>query len=217
MEIKWKIKALPPKNITEEAKLYINKLLTSLDDLYYHQYEHTLDVYERSTYLAKKEGLNDEDREMIGLAALFHDTGFVVRYDENEIIGAKIAENFLKTMLYPDEKIKEIERIILATNPNYKEPKDIFEAIIKDADIDNLWRDDFFEKWGKVKTEIETIKSIKIKDPEWHHAMLDVLYKNKFFTKTQKEEREQKREENIEHLKTKISIDDLKKNLDDDK
>jgi hypothetical protein len=47
--------------------------------------------------------------------------------------------------------------------------------------------------------------------------MLDILYKNKFFTKTQKEEREQKREENIEHLKTKISIDNLKKKLDDDK
>jgi len=41
-------------------------------------------------------------------------------------------------MLYPNEKIQEVERIILATDPDYKEPQDIFEAIIKDADIDNL-------------------------------------------------------------------------------
>jgi len=66
----------------------------------------------------------------------------------------------------------------------------------------------------KIKTELETIKRIKIKDPEWHHAMLDILYKNKFFTKTQQEERQQKKEENIEHLKTKISIEEFKENLD---
>jgi len=57
--------ALPPKNIIDEAKDYINKLLTSLDDMYYHQYEHTLDVYERATYLGKKEGLSDEEIEFL--------------------------------------------------------------------------------------------------------------------------------------------------------
>jgi predicted metal-dependent HD superfamily phosphohydrolase len=212
MILEWN-KTSTEKSIIDEAKNYINNLLTSLDDLYYHQYEHTLDVYKRSTYLAKKEWLNDEEIEIIQLSALFHDTGFVISYDKNEPIGAKIASIFLKTMLYPEEKIKIIERLILATNPDYEEPIDIYEAIIKDADIDNLWRDDFFEKWKKVKSEIETMKRIRIKDPDWHHAMLDILYKNKFFTKTQKEERQQKKDENIENLKTKISIEDFKKKL----
>lgn len=192
--------ALPPKNIIDEAKDYINKLLTSLDDMYYHQYEHTLDVYERATYLGKKEGLSDEEIEFLWLAALFHDTGFIVRYDKNEPIGGKIAKNFLKTMLYPEEKIEIIERIILATDPDYKNPQNIYEAIIKDADLDNLGREDFYEKWGKVKSEIETIKRIKIKDPDWHHAILDLLYKNKFYTKTQKKEREEQREKNIKEM-----------------
>lgn len=192
--------ALPPKNIIDEAKEYINKLLTSLDDMYYHQYEHTLDVYERATYLGKKEGLSDEEIEFLWLAALFHDTGFIVRYDKNEPIGGKIAKNFLKTMLYPEEKIEIIEKIILATDPDYKTPQNIYEAIIKDADLDNLGREDFYEKGGKVKSEIETIKRIKIKDPDWHHAMLDLLYKNKFYTKTQKKEREEQREKNIKDM-----------------
>jgi hypothetical protein len=40
--------------------------------------------------------------------------------------------------LYPENKIKIIERLILATDPEYKETKDIYEKIIKDADMDNL-------------------------------------------------------------------------------
>jgi predicted RNA binding protein YcfA (HicA-like mRNA interferase family) len=44
----------------------------------------------------------------------------------------------LKSVLYPKEKIKTIERLILATKPTYKNPIDILEEIIKDADLDNL-------------------------------------------------------------------------------
>jgi hypothetical protein len=41
-------------------------------------------------------------------------------------------------MLYPDEKIEIIEKIIMATIPTYKNPKNILEKIIKDADLDYL-------------------------------------------------------------------------------
>jgi hypothetical protein len=71
--------------------------------------------------------------------------------------------------LYPEEKIKLVERIILATIPEYKTPIDIYEKIIRDADMDNLGRKDFFEKSNSLKREIEIIKNIKIKDPEWNH------------------------------------------------
>jgi hypothetical protein len=40
--------------------------------------------------------------------------------------------------LYPRDKIKLIEEIILATSLDYKTPKNIYEQIIKDADLDNL-------------------------------------------------------------------------------
>jgi len=40
--------------------------------------------------------------------------------------------------LYPNDKIELIEKIILATDPAYKDPKNQYEEIIKDADMDNL-------------------------------------------------------------------------------
>jgi hypothetical protein len=66
-----------------------------------------------------------------------------------------------------------------------------------------LWRDDFFEKNNDLKKEIEAIKNIKIKDPDWIHASLQTLNKYDFMTKSQREEREEKRLNNIQKLKDK--------------
>jgi len=52
-------------------------------------------------------------------------------------VGAKIAQNYLRTILYPEDKIKIIQEIILATQPSAK-PDTLLEKIIKDADMDNL-------------------------------------------------------------------------------
>jgi hypothetical protein len=41
-------------------------------------------------------------------------------------------------MLYDRDKIKLIEEIILATAPSYKNPKNIYEQIIIDSDLDNF-------------------------------------------------------------------------------
>lgn len=184
-----------------EAKKYVNSILMPLENFYYHQYEHALDVMHRAAYLWEKEWLSNEDVEMLALAWLFHDTWFTIQYDANEFIWAKIARNYLKWKLYPESKIDVIERIILATDPNYTSPNDIYESIIKDADLDNLWRDDFFDKWEKLKMELETIKKIKIKDPDWHHSSLDFLWKHKYYTKTQEIERWWKKNENVEMLR----------------
>lgn len=184
-----------------DAKEYVNKLLIPLEDYYYHSYEHALDVMQRAMYLAEKEWLNEEEIEMIGLAGIFHDTGYIIQYNDNEVIGAKIAQNYLKSILYPNDKIKLIEKIILATDIDYTEPKNIYEKIIKDADLDNLWRDDFFEKWNNLKREVEKIKQIKIKDPEWVHWSLELLKNVGYYTKTQQKERGKKIIDNLKKLK----------------
>jgi len=174
-----------------------------LDELYYHHYEHALSVMERAMYLATMEWCESSDIELLCIASLFHDTWFVIQYDNNENIGAKIAQNFLKTILYPEDKIKIIEHLILATAPE-KEPKTLLEKIIKDADMDNLWREDFFDIASKLKHERETIKKIKIRDPDWHHAALDIIQGHSFYTPTQIKERNQKLIENTEELRKQL-------------
>lgn len=186
-------------SLLEDIKQYVNHLLLPLDGMYYHHYEHALSVMERALYLGKKEGLSEDNRELLAIAGLFHDTGFVIQYDNNEILWAKIAANYLQTILYPKEKIEMIQKIILATDPR-KKPKNILEEIIKDADMDNLWRNDFMDLGQKLKQEKETIQKIKIKDPDWHHASLDLIRWHKFYTKTQSDERNEMLQKNTEKL-----------------
>ena len=192
------------KNILWNAKKYVNLLLSPLNNHYYHSYEHAIDVMQRAIYLSEQENLPVDEIEMIALAGLFHDTGFIVMYDKNEPIWAKIASNYLKSINYDKNKIKLIEQIILATDPDYTNPKNIYEKIIKDADMDNLWRDDFQKKSNDIKKELETVKKIKIKDPEWHHSLVDLLISHKFNTDVQRKERDKKKQENLNKMITKL-------------
>lgn len=195
------------ENIVHDAKKYVNKLLLPLENHYYHSYWHAVDVMNRAIYLAKKEWLSQSDIEILALSALFHDTGFVIQYDNNEIFWARIAKNYLKSVFYPIEKINLIEKIILATDPAYKNPQNYYEEIIKDADMDNLWRDDFLEKNNDIKREIEIIKNIKINDPEWKHASVELLKEFKYKTNSQKYERDKKKIENLKKMLNELEKD----------
>lgn len=190
-------------NIIEHSKKYVNELLIPLENHYYHEFNHALEVMKRAAYLWNKEWLSEEEIEVLCIAWLFHDTWFVIKYDDNEYIWAKIARNFLNSMLYPEAKIQIVEKIIMATVPTYNEPKDILEKIIKDADMDNLWRDDFLQSSNNLKKEIEEIKKIKILNPEWQHWIIKFLKSHKYYTNTQKKERDEKKELNKKLLEKK--------------
>ncbi len=192
-----------------KAKRYVNKLLVPLERHYYHSYNHAVEVMERAIYLWEKEWLSCSDLEILGLAWLFHDTGFVIQYDNNEQIWSKIAQNYLKSVLYPKDKIKFVEKLILATIPTYKNPIDIYEKIIKDADMDNLWRKDFFDKSNSLKKEIEIIKNIKINDPDWNHWLVELLKEHHFEAITQKLERDWVKHENLVQMLDELENEEI--------
>lgn len=191
------------EKIISWVKKYVNMMMWPLENHYYHQYEHALEVANRAVELWKKEWVSEDILEVLALAWLFHDVWFVIQYDENEYIWATIAKNYLKSIFYPAEKIKLVEELIIATIYTRK-PENLLESIIRDADTDNLWRDDFFEKWERLKMEIEHIKKIKILDPDWTHYSINFLREHKYMTPSEIEERQNKKEENLRKLENKV-------------
>lgn len=79
------------------------------------------------------------DREVVSLAAWLHDIGSIIHgREDHHITGAKIAEEKLKELNYPQEKIDLIKKCIL----NHRGSKDntresLEEKIISDADAMN--------------------------------------------------------------------------------
>ncbi len=187
--------------IVKKASDFVELMLRPLDEgHFYHNYEHALEVMERAIYLAKKLDVSADDIEILALAAIFHDTGFIVQYDENEIIWAKIAHNYLKTIGYPEEKIHKVETLIIATDPDYTQPKNILEEIIKDADLNNLWTTNFITRWELLLQEIRTIKDLDIDMHTWHVSMLKLIKNNIMYTEIQKTENSNGIQQNIDTL-----------------
>jgi len=194
-------------DIVLKAKQYVTSLLKDLENKWYtfHNLEHTLSVFERASYLANKEWLDEELTEIVQLAALFHDTWFVKQYDKNESIWASLAEEWLKQQWYPEDKIDIIKQIILATelgSPTLTK----LEEIIKDADMDNLGRDDFFDLEAALRQELENVKWLKFTDKERYDRISAYIQNFNFFTETQKKERDKKLKENKEILKKKSLV-----------
>lgn len=185
-----------------DAKKYVSEKLFPLKQKWYnyHNLDHTLDVFSRSSYLWMKEWLNEELQEIIQISALFHDIWFLKQYDDNEIIWANIAEEWLNKNNYPVDKIDIIKQTILSTISTYLEPKNILEEIIKDADLDNLWRDDFEEKSQALKQELINIKWDNFDEKKWLEWTKQFILWYNFYTKTQIEERWKKLEENKEKI-----------------
>lgn len=186
-----------PKDIVNHAKQYVTKILETLKGKWflYHNLKHTIEVLNRSTYLAEKEGIGEEDLEIIQLGALFHDLGFVKRYEQNESIGAELAQKFLKKNNYPEYKINKVVEIIMSTDPLI-EPKCKLWAILIDADLDNMWREDFLSKNMLLRYECKFIKGLKINEKIRLEKTLDFLEEINMYTNTQKKERSWNFEEN---------------------
>jgi class 3 adenylate cyclase/ligand-binding sensor domain-containing protein/predicted metal-dependent HD superfamily phosphohydrolase len=168
-------------------KMIENEILQQLQNnlpanLYYHNVKHTTDVIYITEDLGRKEKLNDEEMLLLKCAALFHDTGFMVTYDNNEEVAAKLAEQTLKKYKFSNDQIETVKRLILATKmpPN---PKDLLEKIICDADLDYLGRPDFIPVSQNLFRElfergkIDTIT-------QWNKMQYKFVRDHNYFTET---------------------------------
>ncbi|MCD4788760.1 MAG: HD domain-containing protein [Bacteroidales bacterium] len=190
----------------EGAKKYIiNKLQKELKpDLSYHSIDHTLDVLQAAIRYAEMEGVNGYDLELIKAAALFHDAGFTEIYEGHEKASVRLAYETLPEFGYTNEDIKLIEGMILSTEiPQH--PSTQLEKIIADADLDYIGRDDLFVIGQRLQYEWQLhgkVSSLR----EWHEKQLEFLKNHKYFTKSAKKLRNNKKQENIMELENLLHL-----------
>jgi predicted metal-dependent HD superfamily phosphohydrolase len=173
----------------------------------YHNADHTLHptkgVVAVANRIALFENISERDRELLIAAAYFHDTGYIREYDKNEPIAARMAGRILKLIGYKPAEIKKVQKMILATDLACK-PQSLVEKILCDADLDHLGRDDFFKRDGKLRKGRDA-RGIDVSDEaKWYRGTLELVKKHKYYTESQKELREKKKQKNLEQLVKKI-------------
>ncbi|MCB9496753.1 MAG: HD domain-containing protein [Fibrobacteria bacterium] len=198
-----------PSRLVPVVSLVRTRLEEGLSpSLFYHGLHHTFDdVLPAVDRLAVSEKVAPPDRDLLLAAALFHDTGFLERYNGNEPIGARIAAETLPAHGYSSHEIERILDLILATELQDVEGvmlqvpgADSLKRILCDADLDNLGRDDFFQVSDNLRAELEE-HGRKLGDLEWYSRQVLFLSQHRWFTESQRHQREAGKARNLRALK----------------
>ncbi|HON18063.1 MAG TPA: adenylate/guanylate cyclase domain-containing protein [Salinivirgaceae bacterium] len=188
------------RQFSDLQEIILDKLEKELPPyLYYHNFKHTIDVISQVELIGIGEGVNDNDLLLLKTAALFHDAGHTVGYDNHEFLGTQIAREILPQYKYTPEQIDTICELIMATKlpPN---PKNLLEKIMCDADLDYLGRSDFIPVSNTLFEELKAQN--KINDiNEWNKIQVKFISNHQYFTETANRLREVNKQKQIERIK----------------
>ncbi len=183
----------------EGAKENILQLLDSLsDNLYYHGKHHTLDVLQTTKELCDLENIDAYHTILMQTAALLHDSGFTIDNKNHEELGCGITRELLPKYGYTDGEIEMICSMIMSTKIP-QSPKNIYEEIICDADLDYLGREDF-PRIGKTLFDELSVFGVLNDIKEWNKIQIKFLSNHTYFTKTNIARRQPKKQEFIAEL-----------------
>jgi len=184
-----------------KAQDYIlNKIKSELPNyLYYHSYNHVMDVLDAAMNFANLEKVNDYDRMLLKTAVLYHDSGFTVQSKDHEAIGCDIARESLPDFGYSKDEIERICGMIMATRIP-QTPHDLLEEIICDADLDYLGRDDFWDIGNNLFKELE-IYGILNDEKEWNKLQLKFLEIHHYFTASALNLRKSKKDQHLDKIR----------------
>ncbi len=91
---------------TDIQEIILDKLEKELPDyLYYHNVKHTVDVVTEVELIGWGEGCSDEEILLLKTAALFHDAGHTVAYDNHEFYGTVFAREMLPKYNYSPNRL----------------------------------------------------------------------------------------------------------------
>lgn len=172
-------------------------------NLYYHSLHHTLDVCRAAGEIACSEGIEGENLLLLLTAALYHDTGFIEQYRENEPIACQIASQTLPLFGYTPEQINIVNGMIMATRVPQR-PQTHLEFILCDADLDYLGRDDFFDIARTLQKEWEEYGLVSSSE-EWNRKQIAFLEQHHYFTDTARSKRNLQKQKHLANLKALVS------------
>ena len=146
------------------------RLASSLDpSLTYHTKEHSDDVTEMAIALGATDQLDEHSLLLLGIAAAYHDAGFIEHRNDHEIVSAKLAERAMEADgRFSKEDITLTRQMILDTKlqpdgPSHKVRSRLSPWLI-DADLANLGRSDFLTQTGLLADELQVPMDLMLKE-----------------------------------------------------
>jgi predicted metal-dependent HD superfamily phosphohydrolase len=188
--------------IIENTNQYVVDLLSrELDPKFlYHNLRHTQRVVKSTKELIDFYGLGDKDKEIIILAAWFHDTGYTKGFEDHEEHSCSLAKAFLVEQGYKNSSIKEVCDLILATKRGY-EPATKSEKIIRDADASHFGQKSYLATSELLKEELDLLGIASYSPQDWRQENIKMFRsEHHFYTDYAKENWQKGKDKNIKKL-----------------
>lgn len=165
-------------SILQKVENYVTSQLTeNLPSAYiYHNLSHTRRVVKYVKELIEGEKVSAKNAQILELAAWFHDIGFIRGHENHEHKSAEIAKSFLKKEKIAQATIDKIEALISVTSMT-KDPKDLLEKIILDADCGHLGKKSYSEVSELIREEWIQLDIKELSDVEWIEENINFLTK----------------------------------------
>ncbi len=185
----------------EKAKAFIiHELQIRLAPGYtYHCLGHTLDVHTAAQRLIDMERIPEKTARLIEIAALYHDSGMLIRYKDHETASVELASYHLPDFGFTENDIQTNNSLIMVTRLPQK-ASTIAEQILCDADLDYLGREDFFIHSFELQYEWNVLGIRKTNLSEWLGIQIKFLSDHTYFTKSANDLRNQKKSTNLHEI-----------------
>ena len=171
--------------------------------LNYHNLLHTEhDVMPAVERLARASGVSERQQRLLAVAAAYHDIGFLCGYEDHERAGAQLAAKALPRFGFAAEDVRRVARLILATRIDAR-PQDLLGAILADADLDVLGRDDFLSRSDALWREVVYF-SPPASRQAWLQEQLAFVRQRRYFTAAARALRDEGRRCNVQRLEALI-------------
>ena len=197
-------------DMTELSAFYLQNLESVLQRLkdglhkhyYYHDVRHTLDVIEQSQAIGKLEGVTERELEILKIAALFHDTGFLKVRSGHEQASVDFFQSIGGKSALTHEDCDTITGCIRATHMP-QTPLNHLEQILCDADLDYLGREDFGLIGENLFLEMSACGEMSDRFT-WDNLQVKFLEAHKFHTTSNQARRDGKKAENLNEVRLRV-------------
>jgi predicted metal-dependent HD superfamily phosphohydrolase len=149
--------------------------------LCFHNLAHTCTVVKTAKKIAEHGKLHKKDILLLEIAAWFHDLGYLVNPKDYKEQSAKLARIFLEHEKTPEQMIKRVTDLVMATRLN-KQPSGSLEEIIYDADLSYLSKPSFAAKNELLRKETECLTETEIPLDVWYRKTETLMEAHIYYT-----------------------------------
>ena len=160
------------------SQLFAKKLS---QNLVFHNFHHTYLVVQGIREISRNLRLDKEQREILLLAAWFHDSGHIQTYIGHEEISQQIAYEWLKNENYPTEKLEQVLACIAATHLP-QQPQNLLQEVMCDADLFHLSLGEYCHLQFQLREEFKRVLGKEYTDYQWMKENLSFLKNHQYFT-----------------------------------